>query len=75
MTIFIVFSVFTSRPTSLLASNTATAFLYSIYVFIQYINMVSIDQELTYSTQFQSFLTFLDLPENISQNKVERQWG
>jgi len=51
----LVFSVFTSRSTSLLASNRASLlFPYGIYVIAQHID-ISTDQELTYSIQFQSF--------------------
>jgi len=60
---YLVFAVFTSEPTSLLASNRASVF-YGIYVFTQYINIISTDQELMYSIQFQSFI-FLDLPDGI----------
>jgi len=54
--------VFTSRPNSLLASNTASVLLYGIYIFAQYINIVSMNQKLMCSIQLQSFLIFLDLP-------------
>jgi hypothetical protein len=36
---YLGFSMFTSRPTSLLASNRFSLFLYSICVFIQHINI------------------------------------
>jgi hypothetical protein len=53
--------VFTTRP-----SQSFSISLYGIYVFAQYIYIFSIvDQELIYSSQFQSFLIFLDLPDGI----------
>jgi hypothetical protein len=45
----------------MLASNKASLFFYGIYVFTQYINIVSIGQELMCSIEFQSFLSLLDL--------------
>jgi len=57
----IVFSVFTYKATSLPALTELLAFLYGIYVFAQYINMVSINQNLVCSIQFESFLNFLDV--------------
>jgi hypothetical protein len=63
-TIYLVSSVFTSRPTLLLASNSFSVFLYGVYVFAQYSNIVSIDQEVMCSVQFQFFLLLLDLPDD-----------
>jgi hypothetical protein len=65
------FSVLRSGPTSLLACNRASLFFYGTYVFIQYIDIVSIDQELMYSIQFQSFLLLLDLPGDILYSKFK----
>jgi len=42
---YILFSVFTSRPTSLLASNTATVFSLMVFMFYS-INVVSTEQKL-----------------------------
>jgi hypothetical protein len=65
------FPVFTSRPTSLLASKgTFVILLYSIYPFTQHINIMGTDQEVMCSIHFQSFLIFKDLPDA----KVEKQW-
>jgi hypothetical protein len=49
---FLVFSGFTSRPTSLLASNRVCVSLYGIYVFSHYINVISICQMLMCPIQF-----------------------
>jgi hypothetical protein len=70
--IYLVFSVFTCRPTSLPASNRASVSFFDIYVFTGYINIVSTDQELTYSIQFHS-LILLDLPDGIFQSEVQKQ--
>jgi len=67
-----VFSVFTSRTTSLLASNqNFSSFLCGICVFRHYINIVSIDQEPLCSIQFQSFVIFLDLLMAYSKAKLK----
>jgi len=61
ISICLVFSVFTSRQTSLLASDRTSVFLFMVCIFSTNvcINIVSIDQGLMYSVQFQSFI-FLD---------------
>jgi hypothetical protein len=41
---------------------------------VQHINIVSIDQELMCSIQFQFFLIFFDLPDGIFLSKVGEQW-
>jgi hypothetical protein len=70
--IYLVFSGFTSRPTSLLASNRAFVFLRGIYVFSHYINIISIGQKLMCPIQYQSFpctkskIHFLVAPNNPS---------
>jgi hypothetical protein len=61
---YLIFSVFSSRLTSLLASNTFFC-VFGIYVSNQYISIVSRDKDLVYSIQFQSFLIYLDLSEDI----------
>jgi hypothetical protein len=64
--IYLVFSVFTSRPASLLASNTASVPSYETYVFDKYIiNIISTDQQLMYYIQFQPVLIFLDLSDGV----------
>jgi hypothetical protein len=64
---YLVFSVFTSRPTSLLVSIIIASvfFLCGIYVFTQYIIIISTDQEVVCSIQFPSVLIFLDLLDGI----------
>jgi hypothetical protein len=44
--LYLVFSVFTSAPTSLLASIKVCVHLYGIYVISQYIHIIGIDQQL-----------------------------
>ena len=48
---YLIFSVSTSRPTSSLATNVASFFLYSSCVFTQYITIISIDQKLVFLVQ------------------------
>jgi hypothetical protein len=55
----------TSLPVNLQQRDLLCLFFCDIYVFAQYNNIISTDQELMYSIQFQSFLTFLDVPEGI----------
>jgi hypothetical protein len=55
----LIVSAFTFTPSYLLAFF---VILYDIYIFVQYINIVSIDQELICLIQILSFLIFLDLP-------------
>jgi hypothetical protein len=70
----VVFSGFTSRPTSLLASNIASVFFYGMCVLPHYINIISIGQKLLCPIQFQSFLALLEPVNGIFQNKVQKQW-
>jgi len=49
---YFVFTVLISKPTCLLPS------LYDIYIFAQYIKIVSIDQELMCPIQYQNFEIF-----------------
>jgi hypothetical protein len=44
----------------------ACVFLHGAYVFTQYINTVSTDQELMYSIQFHSSMIFLNLLDGMS---------
>jgi hypothetical protein len=39
-----------------------------------YINIISIGQELVCPVQFQPFLVLLDTPNGVFQSKVEKQW-
>jgi len=55
----LVFSVFTPTSTFVLASRSACVYIYDIYVFNQYITILSIDQGLVCSIKFQTFLVFL----------------
>jgi hypothetical protein len=57
---YLVFPGLISRPAS---AQGFFVSLYGIYVVAQYINTVSIDQELMYSIPYQSFLIFMDLPD------------
>jgi hypothetical protein len=54
----LVFSVFTPRSTFLLASVRVSLYLHGIYVTPQYVNIISIDQKLICSIQFQPHLLF-----------------
>jgi len=65
------FSVFVSGPTSLLTSKTASLYLYSIYALAQYINMVSTDQELTFSIQSHSLWISCTFPVAYSKAKLK----
>jgi hypothetical protein len=58
-------------PTSLLAS--VTVFVYDIYIFSHYINIINTGQKLMYPIQVQSLLVLLDPPDGIFQSKVEKQ--
>jgi hypothetical protein len=42
---YLVFSAFTSRPISLLATTKASTFFYTMYASTQYINIISINQD------------------------------
>jgi hypothetical protein len=56
-TIYLVLSAFIPWPTSLRAYNRVSVFvLYSFHIFTQYINIVSVDQELMYFIYLHSFL-------------------
>jgi hypothetical protein len=62
----LVFSGYTSRPTSLLVSDRAFVFFFMVsYVFSSYINVIGIGEEVTSSIQFQSFLVLLGPPNGI----------
>jgi len=61
----LVVSVFTSTRTSLLASNRFCVFLYDIYAVTEHTDIVSREQELMWSIQFQFFLILLNLPDGI----------
>jgi len=39
--------------------------VHGIYDFVQYVNIVSTDQEMMCSIQFQSFLIFFSLPDGL----------
>jgi hypothetical protein len=67
--ICLVFSVFTFRPTSLWASNRTSVFSFRVFIYIctQYINVISIDQEMMHSIQ----LIFLDLLMTYSKAKLK----
>jgi len=60
--------MFTSRPIALVVPK-------KYYVFPQYINIVSIDQKLMCSFQYQSFPIFLDLHDCIFKRKDERKFS
>jgi len=63
--------MYTSIPIYLRDSE-ILCFLYGIYIFSPYVNFISIDQELIHSIHFQ-FVIFLDLPDDIVYNEVEKQ--
>jgi len=68
MNIYIIFSAFTSRPTSLFASDRISVF-FGIHVFV-----LSFDQKILHLIHLQYLMTFLDHPNVISLNEVEKQW-
>jgi len=49
-------------------------FYFMLFVFAQYIYIVSVDQDLMCFDKFQSFLIFSNLPASIFRGKVEKQW-
>jgi len=57
ITIYLLFYVLTSRPTSFVL-------FFAIYVLTQYIHIMSIDQDRMCSIKFLLFLIFLDLPDS-----------
>jgi hypothetical protein len=61
---YLVVSVFTSRPTSLLLSERASIFLRYL-CFVYYTKIVSRDKDLMNSIHLKSFLIFLDLPDSV----------
>jgi hypothetical protein len=69
--IHLVFSGFTSRPTSLLVSNKASVVFCTASTISHYINVISIGQKLMCPIQFQSFLVLLDPPEAYSKAKLK----
>jgi hypothetical protein len=71
--IYLVFSGFASKPTSLLASNRAFVFFCMVSMFFShYINVVNVDQKLMSPIQFQSFLILLDPYNGIFQSKSDK---
>jgi len=62
---YLVFCLYTSRPTSLVVSDSTYLFALCYLCFQQYINIISVDQKLIFYIQFQSFPNFLDLPDGI----------
>jgi hypothetical protein len=60
-------------PDNLLAVSKWRVILYGIFVLALYITVVRIDLELMCSIRFPS-LIFLDFPNGIFGNKVEKQW-
>jgi hypothetical protein len=68
MIMYLVFSAFTSRPTSQHV-NRAPVFFYVIYIFF---NMIQHRAKLMCPIQFQTHFVFLDLPNGVSRSKVEK---
>ena len=64
---------FTSRQTSLLELNKASAFSCSMYPFNQYINIISMNQRLNCPIQFQPLLIFLNLTNGIFQGQPAKE--
>jgi hypothetical protein len=58
---YLVFCGFTSRPTSLLASNRDFVF-YRVYILFHYVKVICTGQKLMCPIQFQLFLVRLDTP-------------
>jgi len=70
MNMYLVCSVFVSRPTFLLVFNRVVFFFIVLRFLGHYINIIDIDHKLVYSIQFQAILIFLDLPNNVFESKV-----
>jgi hypothetical protein len=71
--IYLAFFGFTSRLTSLLASNRVSVFFCMESVFFKSINVISTGQKLTCPIEFQSFLVLMDPRGGIFQSKLENR--
>jgi hypothetical protein len=67
---YLVFSAFNSKPTSVQATNKAFV-LYCVYVYAQQVTVISVHYRLVRPIQIQMLLVFLDLPNGIFQREVE----
>jgi hypothetical protein len=69
---YLDFSGFAFRPTSLLAANKASVFCLWYLCFYHDINVISIGQRLVCSVPFQPISVLLDPPNGVFQSNVEK---
>jgi len=70
---YVIFSVFNSRLVTLLPANKASLFFFVICLFPP-INIISTNQKLMYTIQFQAILLYLNPLKGLFYTKVEIQW-